>query len=474
MPSDEDELCCRRATCPQPETQVPQEGFFLILLNACNKYIILLLLLFAGMSLCFGIEEEGVETGWYEGGFVINAIIVLIAVSVARKYRSLWRLTRKQQQQYNGEIAVNVLRGQNQHEISIFNVVLGDIVCLTVGDQIPADGLFISGEHLKLDDELQSTIDEENPFMFYGAKVINGNGRMLATSIGKDTVWGEMMSNVTPNKETPLQVQLDRLNTRIQITGLLIAIIVLVVTFLRFKFEKGSGVSRSSPYLKEKPAAIKEFMDAIQKVFMKPRAKSMLTSLTIFLVRISEGLPLIVTLAINHWNGKALSGRAKAQDFFACIAMGSVTAICTDKTCGLTLNQMKVDVFYNSEGIISKGKASDIAPEVCEALCIGIGTPTMRLQGPCSSMEDPLVSWASLNLDMKIDNLKQECTVDVAKELNSDEGGCGVLVRRNSANGESMESHWRGPAQTILAMCSRYCDRKGAKNAIYDKKKEGL
>ncbi|PSS10426.1 Calcium-transporting ATPase [Actinidia chinensis var. chinensis] len=466
LPCDEDDLCCRRTTCPQSEPQALKEGFFYILLNACNKYIILLLLLLAALSLGFGIEEEGLETGWYEGIFIINGIIVLIAVPVACKYRSLWRLTRKKKLQNNGEIAVKVWRGQNQHKISIFNVVLGDIVCLTVGDHIPADGLFISGEPLKLDDELQSTIDEENPFMFYGTKVINGNGRMLATSIGKDTMWGEMMSNVTnaPNKETPLQVQLDRLNTRIQITGLLITIIILVEMFLRFKFETRSDVPRSSPDLKRKPTAIKEFIDAIQKVVMKPRAKCMLASLTIFLVGISEGLPLMVTLAINHWNRKAFSGRTTAHGFFDCIAMGSVTAICTD------LNQMEVDIFYNSEEIISK--ASDIDPEVGEALCIGIGTPTMRLQGHCSSIEDALLSWASLNWGMKINNLKQECTVDVAKELNSDEGGCGVLVRRNSANGESMESHWRGPAQTILAMCSHYCDRQGARNAINDPKRK--
>ncbi|XP_028068213.1 putative calcium-transporting ATPase 13, plasma membrane-type [Camellia sinensis] len=434
LANDEDDLCCRRLTCPQSETKAPQEGFFHILWNVCNKYLIFLLLLCSVLSIVFGILEEGLHTGWYEGAFVICAIIVLVSVPMIREYWYSWYQPRRKKLSKTREIAVHVFR----------------------------DGLFISGESLKLDDELESTIDDQNPFMFHGAKVINGKGKMLVVSIGKDTVWGEMMSNVI-NASNPLQVQLDQLNNCIQIIGVLITIIILVVLFLHFEFSKGSAAS-VIPDLKAKPAAIKEFIDAIYKIVKKPKGKTDLltSSLTMILVGIAEGLPLMVTLALYYWNKKALLGKATTQDFLACITMGSVTTICTDKTCGLNLHQREVDMLYVSGQFFNNESA--IAPKVIEALCKGIATPILGLERPLSSMEDSLLYWASLKLGPKLDILKQECKIVEVKELNFDEEGCGVLMRKD---GESVNSsYWKGSASTILAMCSSYYSSEGAMNVI--------
>ncbi|KAL7213752.1 hypothetical protein ACSBR2_016313 [Camellia fascicularis] len=467
LANDEDDLCCRRLTCPQSETKAPQEGFFHIVWNVCNKYLIFLLLLCAVLSIVFGILEEGLHTGWHERAFIICAIIVLVSVPMIRKYWYSWYQPRRKKLSKNREIAVHVFRGRSQHQISISNVVSGDIVWLKKGDQIPADGLLISGESLKLDDELESTIDDQNPFMFYGAKVINGEGKMLVVSIGKDTVWGEMMSNVI-NAFNPLRGQLDQLNNCIQIIGVLITIIILVMLFLRFEFSKGSAAS-VIPDLKAKPAAIKEFIDTIYKIVKKPKGKTDLltSSLTMILVGIEEGLPLMVTLALNYWNKKALLDKATTQDFLACITMGSVTTICTDKTCGLNLNQSEVDMLYISGQFFNNESA--IAPNVIEALCKGIATPILGLKRPPSSMEDSLLSWASLKLGLKLDILKQECIIVEVKELNLDEEGCGVLMRKD---GESMnKSYWKGSASTILAMCLSYYSSEGEMNVIDEQKR---
>ncbi|KAL7244412.1 hypothetical protein ACSBR1_016627 [Camellia fascicularis] len=414
------------------------------------------------LSIVFGILEEGLHTGWYEGAFIICAIIVLVSVPMIREYWYSWYQLRRKKLSKNREIAVHVFRGGSQYQISISNVVSGDIIWLKKGDQIPADGLFISGESLKSDDELESTIDDQNPFMFYGEKVINGEGKMLVVSIGKDTVWGEMMSNVI-NASNPLQVQLNQLNSCIQIIGVLITIIILVVLFLRFEFSKGSAAS-VIPDLKAKPAAIKEFIDAIYKIVKKPKGKTDLltSSLTMILVGIVEGLPLMVTLALYYWNKKALLGKATTQDFLACITMGSVTTICTDKTCGLNLNQREVDMLYVSGQFFNNESA--IAPKVIGALCKGIATPILGLKKPLSSMEDSLLSWAYLKLGLKLDILKQECIIVEVKELNFDEERCGVLMRKD---GESVNSsYWKRSASTILAMCSSYYSSEGVMNVI--------
>ncbi|KAL7213748.1 hypothetical protein ACSBR2_016309 [Camellia fascicularis] len=467
LANDEDEICYRRLTCPQSETKPPQEGFFHILWNVCNKHLIFLLPLCAMLSIVFGILEEGLHTGWYEGAFIICAIIVLVSVPMIREYWYSWYQPRIKKLSKNREIAVHVFRGGSQHQISISNVVSGDIIWLKKGDQIPADGLFISSESLKSYDELESTIDDQNPFMFYDAKVINGEGKMLVVSIGKDTVWGEMMSNVI-NASNPLQVQLDQLNSCIQIIGVLITIIILVVLFLRFEFSKGSAAS-VIPDLKAKPAAIKEFIDAIYKIVKKPKGKTDLltSSLTMILVGIAEGLPLMVTLALYYWNKKALLGKATTQDFLACITMGSVTTIYTHKTYGQNLNQREVDMLYVSGQFFNNESA--IAPKVIEALCKGITTQILVLKTPLSSMEDSLLSWASLKLGLKLDILKQECIIVKVKELNFDEEGCGVLMRKD---GESVNSsYWKGFASTILAMCASYYSSEGAMNVIDEQKR---
>ncbi|KAL7244409.1 hypothetical protein ACSBR1_016624 [Camellia fascicularis] len=392
------------------------------------------------LSIVFGILEEGLHTGWYKGAFIICAIIVLVSIPMICEYWYSWYQPRRKKVSKNREIAVHVFRGGSQHQISISNVVSGDIIWFKKGDQIPADGLFISGEFLKSDDEFESTIDDQNPFMFYGAKVINGEGKMLVVSIGKDTVWGEMMSNVI-NASNPLQVQLN------------------------YKSSAASVI----PDLKAKPVAIKEFIDAIYKIVRKLKGKTDLltSSLTMILVGIAEGLPLMVTLALYYWNKKALLGKATTQDFLACITMGSVTTICTDKTCGLNLNQREVDMLYISGQFFNN--ESPIAPKVIEALCKGIATPILGLKRPLSSMEDSLLSWASLKLGLKLDILKQECIIVEVKELNFDEEGCGILMRKD---GESVNSsYWKGSASTILAMCSSYYSSEGAMNVIDEQKR---
>lgn len=117
-----------------------------------------------------------------------------------------------------------VLRDGRRIQVSIFDIVVGDVVVLKLGDQIPADGLFLSGHSLQVDEssmtgesdhvELNTT---ENPFLLSGTKVVDGYGQMLVTSVGMDTAWGEMMSSISRDSEeqTPLQVRLNKLTTSI-------------------------------------------------------------------------------------------------------------------------------------------------------------------------------------------------------------------------------------------------------------------
>ena len=335
----------------QSTTQTSALGFLQFLPKSCNNYTILLLFVCAALSLGFGVKEEGLRTGWYEGVIIILAIIILVVIDSLRNQRQLihsQRMLGKHKPFELQRMMVDVIRGGCLHKVIIGDVLIGDLVRLERDHIVPADGLFI-GESLKLDDDLESTINEENPFLFYGAKVIDGKGCMLVASVGTNTRLGDLMKQVThvPEK-TPLPAQIDKVNKGTQIFGLSISILILIVLFLRFMLLK-EDIKSSLPDLKEKPKAIKEIMDAIDKIVMKPNGKisTLTTSLATLLVGVMEGIPFVITLAISYWNKKMMSEdseQAFAQEPFACLTMSSVTSICINTTglCMPTLNSVPV------------------------------------------------------------------------------------------------------------------------------------
>jgi magnesium-transporting ATPase (P-type) len=329
---DEQDLRSRRLTSTLSTTQAPKQGLLQILVTSCNSYILVLLFVSAVLSIGFGIKEEGRRSGWEEGVVIIVAIIILV---LAPSLRDFWVQHSQKTSPSKQEPleSIDVFRGGCLQKVSIGDVLVGDIVCLERETLIPADGLFISGELLKLNyDGVESTIDDMSPFLFYGAKVVDGTGRMLVTSVGMDTTWGQWMNRVTdqaPNK-APLPATLDRVNIGSTIVGLSISILILVVSFLHFQLGKEDAGS-NHPDFKGKPTASREIMDAIKRIFIKPNGKTsctLTTSLTMLLVGVTEGIPLVIALAITYWNRKMLTDKASAQQPWACLTMSSVTTIC--------------------------------------------------------------------------------------------------------------------------------------------------
>jgi len=255
----------------------------------------------AVLSLGFGIKEEGWRTGWEEGVLIIVDIIILVLAPLLHDFwlEHSQKTSRKQKPLEMRQMeSVEVFRGGYPQKVSIGDVLVGDIVCLEGGSQILADGLFISGELLKLDyDGLESTIDDRNPFLFYGTKVVDGTGRMLVTSVGMDTTWGQLMNQVTQalDDKAPLPAKLDRVNTGSQIIGLSISILILIVSFLNFELGK-EDFGSNHPDFKGKPTASKEVMDAIKRIVIKPYGKTstLTTSLTMLLVGVTEGIPVVI------------------------------------------------------------------------------------------------------------------------------------------------------------------------------------
>ncbi|KAH7545349.1 hypothetical protein FEM48_Zijuj01G0084200 [Ziziphus jujuba var. spinosa] len=451
-------------------TNAPRRGLFGYIRQYCNNCNILLLSLCAVLSIGFGIKEKGWKTGWYEGAIIAVAIFILILAPSVRDFMSERSQKILEMQKPIDETAV-VIRDGCQKELSISNVVVGDVVCLTSGSPIPGDGLFIvnPGDDQVLlvvdHDGLESTVDEKTPFLFYGAKVINGNGRMLITSVGMDTVLGELMSKVSnTHNKTPLPAQLEKVGTITQIAAISISILILVVLFLRCMLEGKHTTNKNSADLPElkNTAATKGIIDIIKKIATEPCGKisPLTTSLAILLVGIQEPIPFVIILAVAYRRKKTFSCKVHAQELLACVTIGSTKIICTEK-----LYQPEVSICYVGEKNIQKGCWVDSGVATCvrEALCQCISTPILMPSILGRSIEDPLLPWAASELGMDMEISRQNSTIQEMKALSSDEEGSGVLMRKvDREHGRYYQHlHWKGPATTILAMCSHYYDRNG-------------
>lgn len=481
IPGDQDDLYYRRVigtplvSIPQA-TEAPATGFFGILGRHCNECTILLLFLAAVLYTGFGIKKDGPKTGWYQGVILVLVIIILVA---APTIRDLWlkhSRRKKVAKDLREQHEVDVFRGRRLQKVSISEIALGEVVRLSEGSLVPADGLFIGGDFLVVHDGLETSIDEESPFLFHGSKVSHGSGRMLVTSVGTNTELGEAMSKVaacTPEGIT-LPAQLDKLRKITQITGLSISILIVLVLFLSLMLGGSSHVAKPDlPELKSKPSASVEIMDIIRRVVKNPSEKAssfIKAPLAIVLVGVLEGIPFLITLAAIYWRKKMLSGKAYAPGLLDCVKMGSATTICTDTT---PLNSVDVALcFVGDDEVIETGIINEMFEPLREAFCDGISTPLVMPSSPCRVTEDPLLPWAASNVKMNLGVLRQNRRIVKTKGLSSNEEGSGVLLKKNIGNGrEILCSHWKGPAATILAKCSSYYDRNGEINDLNEEKR---
>lgn len=128
----------------------------------------------------------------------------------------------------------------------MYDLVVGDLVNLSIGDLVPADGIFISGYSLLINESSLTgesepvSVGKDKPFLLSGTKVQDGSGKMLVTTVGMRTGWGKVMATLTEGgeDETPLQVKLNGVATIIGKIGLTFAVVTFIVLTLRMTVEK--------------------------------------------------------------------------------------------------------------------------------------------------------------------------------------------------------------------------------------------
>ncbi|KAK7271828.1 hypothetical protein RJT34_28041 [Clitoria ternatea] len=449
-------------------TKPPSKGFYHFVVEAFKDVTILILLACAALSLGFGIKEHGIKEGWYDGGSIFLAVVIVISMSSISNFRQNRQFDKLSQ--VSNDIQIDVVRNGRRQQVSIFEIVVGDVICLKIGDQVPADGLFIEGHSMRVDESSMTgesdhvEINRHNhPFLFSGTKVADGYAKMLVTSVGMNTIWGQMMSSISrdTDEQTPLQVRLNKLTSSIGKVGLAVAFLVLLVLLVRYF----TGNTKDDKGVREFNGSKTKFDDIMNAV-----VRIVADAVTIVVVAIPEGLPLAVTLTLAYSMKKMMADQAMVRKLSACETMGSTTTICTDKTGTLTLNQMKVTKFWLGLEPVAESAYSQVAPFVLQLIQEGVALnttgsvhksnkPGFEFEFSGSPTEKAILSWAVSELKMDMEHLPRSCSIINVETFNSKKKRSGVLLRRKEDN--TVNAHWKGAAEMVLKMCSRYYDASG-------------
>ncbi|KAK2761537.1 hypothetical protein FQN54_001365 [Arachnomyces sp. PD_36] len=317
---------------------------------AYNDKVLILLTAAAVISLALGIYQSVTadpgqpKVQWVEGVAIIVAILIVVIVGAAndwQKERQFVKLNKKKEDRF-----VKVVRSGKTREISVYDILAGDVMHLEPGDMVPVDGIFIDGHNVKCDEssatgesdllrkqsgdfvmkaiENHESTAKLDPFILSGAKISEGVGTFLVTATGVNSTYGKtLMSLQDEGQTTPLQSKLNVLAEYIAKLGLASGLLLFVVLFIKFLAQLSS---------------IEGGAEAKGQAFLQ----IFIVAVTIIVVAVPEGLPLAVTLALAFATTRMLRDNNLVRLLRACETMGNATTICSDKTGTLTQNKMTV------------------------------------------------------------------------------------------------------------------------------------
>lgn len=275
----------------------------------------------------------------------------------------------------NEETLVKVIRNGHIREIPRKDVVVGDIVVLETGEEIPADGELIEAISLQVNESnltgepvinkttVEAEFDEEATYasnmVLRGTTVVDGHGSMKVVRVGDETEIGKVARQSTEQnvEPTPLNIQLKKLAGLIGKIGFTVAGLAFLIFFIKdvlLYFDFGA-LNTWQDWMPVLERTLKYFMMAV----------------TLIVVAVPEGLPMSVTLSLALNMRRMLATNNLVRKMHACETMGAITVICTDKTGTLTQNLMQV-YEPNFYGLKDRGKLAD--DDISKLVAEGIST----------------------------------------------------------------------------------------------------
>ncbi|XP_062419914.1 plasma membrane calcium-transporting ATPase 1-like isoform X3 [Pungitius pungitius] len=336
-----------------------------------------------------GVEDEGEsQAGWIEGAAILFSVIIVVLVTAFNDW-SKEKQFRGLQSRIEQEQKFTVIRKGQVIQIPVAEMVVGDIAQIKYGDLLPADGILIQGNDLKIDessltgesDQVRKSL-EKDPMLLSGTHVMEGSGRMVVSAVGLNSQTGIIFTllgagdhdeekkvkktktqdgialeiqplksdeaadseekeevkavkkvNVTKKEKSVLQGKLTKLAVQIGKAGLIMSAVTVIILILFFVIDN-FGIQGRSWVAECTPIYIQYFV------------KFFIIGVTVLVVAVPEGLPLAVTISLAYSVKKMMKDNNLVRHLDACETMGNATAICSDKTGTLTMNRMTVVQAY--------------------------------------------------------------------------------------------------------------------------------
>uniref|UniRef100_A0A668VX71 Calcium-transporting ATPase n=1 Tax=Oreochromis aureus TaxID=47969 RepID=A0A668VX71_OREAU len=333
-----------------------------------------------------GVEDEGeADAGWIEGAAILLSVVCVVLVTAFNDW-SKEKQFRGLQSRIEQEQKFQVVRGSQVIQLPVADIVVGDIAQIKYGDLLPADGVLIQGNDLKIDessltgesDHVKKSADKD-PMLLSGTHVMEGSGRMVVTAVGVNSQTGiiftllgagveeeekkekkvkkqdgaaamemqplksaeggeadekERKKVSAPKKEkSVLQGKLTKLAVQIGKAGLLMSAITVIILVLYFAID--NFVMEKRPWMPE-----------CTPIYIQYFVKFFIIGVTVLVVAVPEGLPLAVTISLAYSVKKMMKDNNLVRHLDACETMGNATAICSDKTGTLTTNRMTAVQLY--------------------------------------------------------------------------------------------------------------------------------
>ncbi len=438
-------------------TPAEKEPLWKLFLEKFSDPLIIILLVAGVLSVAISIYEyvsldKGVEV-FFEPIGIFAAILLATGLGFFFEYKADKEFALLNQ--VNDDEPVQVMRNGKITEVPKKEVVVGDVVILNTGNEVPADGHLLEAVALNID---ESTLTGEpvahktvNPDDFdpeatfpsdaamRGTTVMEGHGIMEVTAVGDKTENGKVFeaAQIDNSVKTPLNEQLDRLGTLISYTSYVFA--GLIVAGRLFMYFTNPGIEF-------------EWVG-----FMAYFLQTLMIAVTLVVVAVPEGLPMAVTLSLAYSMRRMLKTNNLVRKMHACETMGATSVICTDKTGTLTRNQMQVSStdFYGLEGQRLDG--SSLSGTIAEGIAVN-STAQLDLTEPShpkalgNPTEGALLLWLNAQ---GVDYLSLRQGVKIVEELpfSTERKFMATVIER--PDGSHM-LYVKGAPEIVYGLCRKY------------------
>ena len=432
-----------------------RDGFFKLLLSSFGDPIIRILLIALGIKVVFLFSSFD----WYETIGIVIAILIASLISTISEYGSEKAFLRLQEEA--SKLKCKVRRNGKDFLVNIDDIVVGDIVVLSTGDKIPADGIIVFGS-LSVDEssingetrEAHKYCDNDHNFLFKGTVVYSGEGIMCVKKVGDNTFYGEIALELQDKQpDSPLKLRLRDLAQSISKLGYIGAVLV------SFSYLFNVVVIDNGFVLSSIVSTLCNF-----RVMFGHLLYALTLSVTVIVVAVPEGLPMMITLVLSSNMKRMVKNNVMVRKMIGIETAGNINILFTDKTGTLTRGKLEVVGFmggslkeYGSETSLVDTKIYDMV-KMCSIYnnsssysvdgIIGGNITDRALLGFFSDDFRSVKKISSISFDSK--NKYSSTFVD-------DSGTKYNLVK--------------GAPEVILSKCTRYYSDMGDIRSFYNKSK---